>query len=450
MTTIWTEFGFSQTPYRTTPLAPNDFDYELFTSRARGESASFLTAMDSNSGSFVIVSGDVGIGKTSFVNIQQHLLANGGAEFGPTLIPCFTSTPLGQEDTPVALARRFVHEAISNIERYCGQTNQSVPTACAKVREWMFSHKPMTSGYQITVGPLGIGRSVVVPPAVDATLETWRDVLQLLATETREHLSVEGFVVCMENAENCEIHDLAKLLMGYRDVLFVIEGIWWILIGPSHLYEQLTIADRRVSQRIKGSGIEMSHFTIEEFHDLIERRVKKYRKTETAVSPLSKNIHDLLFRASKGEVRFTLDAASTLVDTIVMKVREEVQKDHLRPVAPQVARAMLSKVLQKELIDKQIPDTLAKRVLSAEVRKYVEQHRKTSNFFEKIKCFASGSLTENDFEQVGYDKADRFRDEFLERFRAEGLLFRESREGQHRYSLKGFAWLANELSVDVL
>ena len=449
MTTIWTEFGFSQTPYRTTPLAPNDFDYELFTSRARGESASFLTAMDSSDGSFVIVSGDVGIGKTSFVNIQQHLLSNGGAGFGPSLIPCFTSTPLGQEDTPVALARRFAHEAISNIERYCGQTNLAVPSACAKIREWMFSHKPMTSGYQITVGPLGIGRTVVVPPAADATLETWRDVLQLLATETRDQLNVQGFIVCMENAENCEIRDLAKLLMGYRDILFVIEGIWWILIGPSHLYEQLAIADRRVSQRIKGSGIELSHFTTEEFHDLIERRVKAYRKTEGAISPLSKNVHDLLFQAAQGEVRFMLDTATTLMDAIIMQVREKVQISQHRSVAPQVLRTTISRVLQKELIDKQIPDALAKRILSVEVRKYVEQHRKSSEFFKKISCFADGCLTEGDYEKAGYDKAGQFRDEFLEPLRAEGLLFRESKDGQHQYTLKGFAWLANELKVEV-
>ena len=86
MSDMWEKFGFTDNPYNAKPLQATADDLRLFQNRKR-EGAKFLTQMDSKDGCIVVVSGDAGIGKTSFVNIQQHILATGKAGFGPKLLP---------------------------------------------------------------------------------------------------------------------------------------------------------------------------------------------------------------------------------------------------------------------------------------------------------------------------------------------------------------------------
>jgi hypothetical protein len=439
---MWTEFGFSDSPYRTTPLSPTDADFKLFTSRDSGESAAFLSAMDSTEGSVVVVSGDIGIGKTSFVNIQQHLLANDLAGWGRRLLPCHQTTSLTEEDAPVSLARRIVHDAVRNIESYCELQGESLPRECNTVRDWL-SHRPATSGYQITFGVFGVGRNVSLPPVGDATLETWRDILTVLAGEVRKQFPVGGIIVCLDNAETLTQSALAKLLMSYRDTLFMIKGIWWILIGQSELYSQIERIDRRVSQRISGSGIELSHFTVDNFHDLIERRVRVYGNREGAVSPLSKPIHDLLFHAASGEVRFVFDTANTLVQRVVTNVREKVGKK-LPPgtAAPGAIAEMLSQVLKQQLIDHQIPDKLATDVLKVEIQSRIAELHKAPDNIHKLRRIGDHPVTKADYDDFGFASPEEFKESFLEPMRSQGLLARETEANAHRYRLKGFAWLA--------
>lgn len=158
---MWEEFGFTQTPYRVSPLEATADDCELFTSRD-AEGDQFVTMMDSFDGAFVVVSGDIGIGKTSFVNIQQHLLASSLTGWGPKLLPCLRMTSLLPQDTPTSLAQRIVHDATHSIGVYCTQNSISIPAQCASVGNWL-SHRPSASGYQISVGPFGVGRSWSLP-----------------------------------------------------------------------------------------------------------------------------------------------------------------------------------------------------------------------------------------------------------------------------------------------
>jgi hypothetical protein len=447
MKSMWTQFGFSKTPYRTTPLEASAEDFELFTGRVGGESAEILTAMDTTDGSVVVVSGDVGIGKTSFVNIQQHLLATEAAIWGPELIPCIQMTPLTMEDSITTLARRIVEDAVLNIEAYCSQHKKRVPTECKTVRDWL-SHRPTKVGFQLTLGLAGAGYQVSLPPVGDATLATWRNILHAIAIEVREILKVDGFTVCLDNAETLTYVELVRLLMSYRDTLFVIKGVWWIIIGPSELYKQIDALDRRVSQRISGSGVELSHLSIDEFHDLINRRVKVYRKRDDAVSPLSKNLHDLLFQAACGEVRFVLDTADKLVQKIVKNVRTDaMQRMPAKAASHEVLERVMTEALKAKLIDNQIPDELALRILKEMVQEAMSALRKTPDGAARLQTIGNGSITKNDHARFGFASPDEFLATFLETLRLQGLLGRQAGATMHSYRLKGFAWLANDFGM---
>lgn len=85
---LWESFGFSGNPYQLTPLRPVAEDYELFIGR-EDLGAEFRTQIECDEGCTTILSGDVGVGKTSFFNVQQYLLINWYRPIRPT--PCSRS-----------------------------------------------------------------------------------------------------------------------------------------------------------------------------------------------------------------------------------------------------------------------------------------------------------------------------------------------------------------------
>lgn len=402
--------------------------------------------MDSKDGSFVVVSGDIGIGKTSFVNVQQHILASGLAGWGPRLLPCLRITPLMLEDDPTSLARRIVDATVQNIEAYCTLKKMRLPAECEVVRNWL-SHRPTPSSYQITLGTAGFGRSWALPPVGDATLETWRNILEALAREVRTFPDIDGFIICLDNAETLPHSQLARLLMSYRDIMFVIKGIWWIMIGQSGLYKEIDAIDRRVSQRISGSGVELSHFKSPEFHDLIERRIRVYRNRDDAVSPLSMDIHDLLFKAAFGEIRFVFDTANTLIQQIVTKVRQDSIKKMRNRASPAILEQVLTQALKHVLIDNRIPDELAIKVLKGMTEEATASVAKVPDTMGKLKSIGSRTVTKEDYDRYGFASAQEFSSCFLEPLHSQGLLGRQLGAGEATYQLKGFAWLSREFGI---
>jgi len=233
--------------------------------------------------------------------------------------------------------------------------------------------------------------------------------------------------------------------MSYRDTLFTIEGIWWVLIGQSGLYRQIDQIDRRVSQRISGSGVELSHFTLEEFHKMIEQRVQVYKHRDDAKSPLSKHIHDLLFQASCGEIRFVFDTANTLVKKTEARVRLQASGNLPENMAsPEVLQRLLTETLQKELIDRQIPDQWAIPVLGSMSEQAITDLHEAASTRDILEKFGDDTIRKDAFERFGFVSAEEFVTGFLEPLRSRGFLGRVgAAEGEYR--LKSFAWLARQL-----
>ena len=120
MKDFWHSFGFTGNPYQSSPLLPTAEDYELFIGRD-DLGAEFRTQIECNDGCVAVLSGDVGVGKTSFFNAQQYLLYTRKGGFGPPLVPALYLTPLAGNDSPRDLARRVVHNAVKSMEKFCTQ-----------------------------------------------------------------------------------------------------------------------------------------------------------------------------------------------------------------------------------------------------------------------------------------------------------------------------------------
>lgn len=450
---LWPSFGFKGNPYQATPLRPTAADYELFIGR-EDTGIEFRTQIESDTGCVTVISGDVGVGKTSFFNIQQFLLFSGKADFGPRLVPALELTPLHGEDTPTLLARRIAHNAVKSMEMFCQGTKHRLPKQVGKIKKWL-SHKGSAAGFDVGLSILGSGGNVAMsfdaPPVSEASLENWGDILHVIASEAVETLGYDGIFVVLDNAENVDNDKLTELLMAYRDTLFTTEGIWWVVIGQSGLYSLIDAADKRISQRIQGTGLEVSPLTSEELHAAVERRVQTFRAKTTAKSPISREIHDKLYEASRGEIRFVLKTSDALVRKAAAAMRVEaaelVKKTSLSGSARKKLATMFSDVLTKRLIDGELPDAAVENSLRDLSYEQMQSLRLKRKELQVLRQIGSGEARASDHEQFRIKTMQDFSSNYLTKLFSNGLLHRRQAGRAVYYSLRGFASLSHEFGL---
>jgi len=450
MSQMWKRFGFKDTPYRVTPLEPTEEDAELFTGRQQ-ESARFLTLMDTSDGCVVVVSGEGGIGKTSFINVHQHWMITAQAGLTPRLLLSREFAKIASGDDERSLAQKTVRSTIGNAIAEFKRRDTKIPRQIKQIEGWL-SHKPSTTGLDIGLQILGVGghiaRAVSLPPVAETTLESWQEILSVITTECLDKLEVDGVIVCLDNAEVLSPERLCRIMMAFRDTLFVTKKIWWILCGQSQLYNVLDAHDRRISQRIRGPGVEIPPMTEKELYELVERRIKRYRSSSEATCPLSEQIHGRLFRASRGVARFVLHTGDLLVNELVTDVRQSVQeKIGNRRIVPQLLEKLLDEKLNEILFERRIPDEVAERKLAQMSAGMLAGKGLSENEIASVALVGDRDVTDEQYSEFGVSSAQLFRESFLEKMTGYGLLQRRSIHHQERFRLRDFAYLCNDLKA---
>lgn len=443
-------YNFEDSPYQTTALGPTAEDADLFTGRER-ESISLLSQMDTTDRGVVVVSGGIGIGKSSFVNVEQYRISTGKAFQSPDLVIARVLTVTKERDDEVSLARKSVSTTLKNIVVEFEGRHIALPKQLKALEKWLL-HEARGTGFSIGLQILGVGghiaRSISLPPACDTTMEGWQDVLSVIASECIHKLEVVGIIVCLDDVESVGFETLTRLLRTYRDTLFMTKGVWWILMGKSHLYNRLDAHDRSISQRISGSGVEIPPMTDEELYDLTERRIRRYRTDPDAVSPLSPKIHGHIVRASRGVARFVLDTSEMLVGKFDEEIRASVagELDDGR-VAPHIIDKILSEKIAEILFEGRIPDEITERMLALMSAEMVKGKVLSRGDVDKLAAIGAREVQEEQFAEFDMESAEVFRQSFLERMREVGLLQSRSRQGRNQYRLENFAHLCLDLGA---
>jgi hypothetical protein len=443
--TIWQELGFCSTPYHTHPLKPTDDDVLLHVARTR-ESAEFLTQIEHVGGGITIISGDVGLGKTSFLNVHQRLLAANQAGVALRLLINHDITGVTADDTAESLARHLTFNLVSSIVKECVAKQQPVPKEAERIQKWM-SHESKRSHVGGSIQILGSGFSAEhgssETPIDDMRLENWKNILGLLVAEAKTCLGLHGVIIAIDNTETLPIDELVKILMSYRDTLFVVDDIWWIIIGRKNLYSQIANRDPRVSQRILGSGIELRPLNSEELHELVEKRIRGLRidspgRKKPAKSPLSPQIHKLLYAASCGQPRYMLKAADDLFRAILVDVRIKLTKEN----QGLLGSGMINKALRSELVDDQVPDTLAEPMLRKRAIDALRSRGLSDIQVNALRIVAASGPTQVEA-RAKAGRGSRATDEALALLEAADLIVKIEQLGGSRHVLKGDAWICN-------
>lgn len=441
---MWNELGFKENPYSTKPLQAAEEDIDLLIGR-NDESIDFSTMLESASNGVVIISGVPGVGKTSFLNVQQYLLERKKLGFGPKVIAARQLCPVQANDTPRDVALRALTSLIRSIEHYCSIFQQPIPKNVDTIRNWL-NQKKGSNGFTIGISILGfggeIGRDITLPSVSDITFENLIDILNSIVQECLKELEATNLIIVFDNIENLEEDQLGEMLMTFRDTLFSIPNLYWVLIGQSGLASLIQTLDQRVFQRLT-SDLELKPISVEELKIAIDKRIQKFHKTGIGKSPVSENIYRKLYECSNGEIRFVFKYCSAICIAFAQSIRKRMyaNKDTKED-------ATLTQVLGEHMINNEFEDELSEYYLMSIVQKEFEglnlkpKDKEILNEIGKRK-----QARAKDFKEFSVKSMQDFSSNYLGRLAEQGLLVRRQEGRAVIYELRGLSLLAKQYGL---
>ncbi len=452
---MWESLDFRESPYNTNPLLPRLEDLDLLVGRDT-EATELCTQLGTANGGVLVLSGTPGVGKTSFFNVQQFRLENELAPFGPKLLAARTLCPVQPTDDLKKLALRAVDSLYRSVEAWCTLNDKAVPKQVKEIGGWLAGTG--ASGFSLGISILGcggsFGRTAQLPKASDASFEAIADAMAAIASEVVATLGFQSAVVALDNLENLSDEQLGSMLISFRDTLFSIPNVWWILIGQSGLGSLIQSLDPRVFERTAGSGIEIRPIELAELHEAIAIRVSRFHKSKRGKSPLTEDTHKRLYEASFGEMRFVFKYSNSICSKFVETMRDKIlqspniKANQNKPGFKKAFEGALNSAIGQMLINSQ----LAHKNAASYLRKIVESELKglylTPKELTVLEAIGkAGQARASDFKNFPVRSMQDFSSNYLTKLHRQNLLTRKQEGRAVNYRLRGIAQLSHAFGL---
>lgn len=307
MTNVWSEFGFRENPYSTTPVPPTAEGEALLVGREQDlrRLSIRLTSTDTHP----TVEGDNGVGKTSLASVAgyQALTAWKSKTSQQLLIPLSEPLQLTPDDTQQSFQRQVVLRVLSAFVEHAKllkDAGRKVPDLGA-VRRWLT--EPEYKSGSATV--LGVGGGGAFAPNTSSGFGE-EGVLEILKGWLREAFptaSSGGFVCVLDNLKLLETSAKARsILEAVQDTVYRMQGLRWILCGARGIVRS-TLSSQRL-QGVLAEPLELAPLENERMPDLVAARVNAFALGSNAYAPVEADGFAHVYRVMHYNLRNSLKA----------------------------------------------------------------------------------------------------------------------------------------------
>ena len=311
---VWRDFGFLGNPLDPRPLGISHSDRQLIVGRD-DELRQFMVLSSSLQGA-IIVEGNIGVGKTSFVNAAQHDLAKRG------FLPSHQTIEIGETTEPSDLILSSLSNLVYSLEKTHGANACTKNPSLRDGKQLVTSTMQSDWGGQLSILGTGGGiqrqQTAIAPPA--PVLATMTQKLDAWMNAALQKYSCKAGIVLMNNFDRLPEQELVELLNRSRDLVLLRPKILWVLIGKIGMFNTLESQARRVSEIITGQPIVLNPLSLETLHQAIEVRVKKFAAEPRAKLPVDKKFVDMLYEVSGGEIRFIFKRLTDIVYEVTSRL----------------------------------------------------------------------------------------------------------------------------------
>jgi hypothetical protein len=323
-------YGFRRNPYDPSPLGVEEGDSELFVGRSK-EGLVFRTFLESFDRGAVFVEGGVGVGKTSFVNVQEYRSGRGTVPRGvlPTRQPIQLASTLSPTE--------FLLSVLSNVLNSLQRANPRVEKAprFRKLSSAVAQSIVKTRGWEVSAA--GFGGGITTDATVSNPLLVLLPAVSELLDEAAKLATEFGHNRLAVNVNNLDVIDgrtLVSFLDITRDYTLTRAPFLWVFIGPIGCRAMVAQSSRRVSELVRTDPIWLPPLTLKEVFEAIDARVKRFRVDSATSVPITKEVVQILYESSMGEVRYILNRCTDLLMNTLIEfpTTREISLDLARPL----------------------------------------------------------------------------------------------------------------------
>lgn len=324
---IWKSLGFEKDIFFVTPLGPVEEDIRMFVGRTE-EVKKFLFDTLNSDRSLKIISGKLGVGKTTFVNACQYYsyvneppVAVGFSL--PKVAPCFEKIQLEDGDG----LNRFIDKSLISITDTIRSLSEKKGLELIGEIEDIVNFyqgikiKTGSGGKSVGGQVAGFGLSLSGGGSSMSLTEMHgkRRFLESLVGFCKEELKTEGVFVLVNNLDIMSKKQIIDLMNQSRDVLFDLSGMYWILIGQEGLGSLIESEVDRVADYLSGTESKIQPLDAKTLIDIIRVRTNYLKSKDDAKCPLPDEAMVVFHSMSLSELRATFRICGEVVKRVLSK-----------------------------------------------------------------------------------------------------------------------------------
>jgi DNA-binding MarR family transcriptional regulator len=235
MMNIYQDWGFQDSPFKTTALPPSDLGSRLLVGRDK-ELKSLLRRLY-NPPKIVTIEGLNGVGKTSLVNVAAYKAYKAylDRETDCLFIPCRQTFQLKPDQD----AGAFIDEVLMAVAQTLIDEAKKVKTVCESIKtdsldKWLNSPQIQTLQGSFSILAVGGGGGITAETNTSTGFERsgFRKAVLRWLSELFPSPQDGGVICTIDNLELLQTSEAArKLLEQLRDELLTVPGLRWVLCG---------------------------------------------------------------------------------------------------------------------------------------------------------------------------------------------------------------------------
>ena len=322
---IWKHLGFNRNIFFVEPLSPSSDDMRLFVGRDE-EIKKYLVDVLSDDRALKVVAGDIGVGKTTFVNACQYYTYKSELPFTfkfkmPKILPCYEKIQIRETDTLDDLSIKTTISICQSIAHHCRLQSIEIPETVKGILSHFLDYSISTGGNGISGGVNILGTGAQFGKTKDtkapSPIKNTRIQLQKLIELIEKELNYKGIFVTVNNLDILPKKKLVDFLNTGRDELFNIKNIYWTLIGRKGIGSIIETEADRVADYLSGTESCISSFDYHITKQIIDKRVETYRRKSSIQCPLTDEAINAFHFLSVQEIRETLHICGEITKMVL-------------------------------------------------------------------------------------------------------------------------------------
>lgn len=377
---IWELYGFKTNPFSTSPLLVKGglIPLESFSGR-KDELSRLLKIFSSEGGSRTLVCGDVGVGKTTLVNVARAHInkksfftpfkeigvkQNWGAdEFIVNTLYAIYATLKLLEDKPVSTT------TFDKLKNLLEMNNVSVTSG----------------GLSIAGFGANVGKETIKPHVVSnlALSDLFQEVIVEIKDNTKKDV-----IIHYNNLENLPEKSIRRIFEDLRD-FFQIENIHFVFVGNLSVHS-IFQSMPRFSSIISDTPIIIDELSLEEIKQVLGIRFEKLRMSPDLgfIVPFREDALSVIYELYTGNIRHILNSLQTAIIEVTKEKAIVLDKNSVSSILKQIAEkrylarlqqrprdVLLAAIKHNEVTNKQL--AIDTKIARSNMSTYIKQLEET-------------------------------------------------------------------------